>query len=27
LVLQRNKGSLQKHIQLIDHYLAQRTAS
>ncbi|MBQ1494234.1 MAG: 3-deoxy-D-manno-octulosonic acid transferase, partial [Acinetobacter sp.] len=27
LVLQRNKGSLQKHIQLIDYYLAQRTAS
>ncbi|WP_413772619.1 3-deoxy-D-manno-octulosonic acid transferase, partial [Acinetobacter sp. YK3] len=24
-VLQRNQGSLQKHIQLLDHYLAQTT--
>ena len=24
-VLQRNQGSLQKHIQLLDHYLAQAT--
>lgn len=27
LVLQRNKGSLQKHIQLIDHYLEQKNLS
>ncbi|MGR0304579.1 3-deoxy-D-manno-octulosonic acid transferase [Acinetobacter beijerinckii] len=27
LVLQRNKGSLQKHIQLIDHYLEQKILS
>ncbi|ENX38347.1 3-deoxy-D-manno-octulosonic acid transferase [Acinetobacter sp. NIPH 2100] len=27
LVLQRNKGSLQKHIQLLDHYLQQTVSS
>ena len=27
LVLQRNKGSLQKHIQLIDHYLEFKALS